>query len=346
MDRRTSVGLLAALGATGCLEVPTAEHAACPAPWRRGVRVAFADGFALDELEGMPFQVALSGDLAEVLGGDDLAVIDLGGSLRPHELEASADGVRIWTTLPPQADPSAAGLWIVAGAGSPAPDPTAIWEVSYRGVWHLDQDGGADEFFDSTGYQHVATPTAALTAADGPLGRGQSFDGNAQLSVADQASLTFDEALTVEAVVRPELIDSDQERSAASHAVYRLALTRDDDAALRGPLFEVVLGDSSLHTVRAERPLSMGHDVYLVGTFDASGLRLYVDGEQVASEELDMASLSSSASDAAIGENLLGVLDEVRLSRIARSPAYVAAQAAVVAGTLVEVDDEVVDCAP
>ena len=93
---------------------------------------------------------------------------------------------------------------------SPTANPAQVWDASYRGVYHLNDDpasGAAGAIQDSTSFAHDATPESSMTAADrvaSPIDFGIDFDGvDDALNVGSPAALDDMPGLTVSAWINP-----------------------------------------------------------------------------------------------------------------------------------------------
>lgn len=159
----------------------------------------------------------------------------------------------------------------------------------------------------------------------GRFGRGLSFDG-VDDDVAIDDTGTFEEpgsldmtvGMTLEAWVNPS--DSSgwetvlfKETGSPAKVVYALYAGSESS----GPVGEVVT-DGVVHRARAVMPIPTGEWTHLAVTYDGSDVRLYVDGEQAASEPATGAMENSSRQlwigrNPPFGEQFTGRIDEVRV---------------------------------
>lgn len=287
-----------------------------------------------DTLVGYPVLVRLTDtslDFSKTSGSDLLFV--RGTRALAHQVERwdpvarVADvWVRIDTILPSDRNPSITLRY--GGPGHPDwSDGAGVFDHTsgWRAVWHLDAvDPGAD----AAGLHRLAD-WRTLDAA-GAVGRGRFCD-TGWLSGADAPDLRL-HGLTVSAWAR---------RAGPQIATGKLASkgNRDDwrntwslqffDRTWR-PGFLSVVDSSVSDTLRAPDPLPDGIWSLVAATRDsATGkVRLYVDGVAVDSATrpgaLDYRSIAPVNLPLFLGANFIGVLDEIRVSAVARSPSWIA----------------------
>lgn len=177
--------------------------------------------------------------------------------------------------------------------------------------------------------------TGDLTPVPGVRGAGARFDGvDGRISVADSSFLSAADGMTVSAWVRPEQ-DRDQTIVSTLHSGgaggYLLELATDGTAWFQ------VATDGGVHRVSSTSTLlsEPGNWYHLVGTFDGSQVRVYVDGE-LQGESAGAAGVRFDFIDLAIGDQMTGgyafagVLDEIFLA----DTALAAADIALLAGAL------------
>jgi fibronectin type 3 domain-containing protein len=191
---------------------------------------------------------------------------------------------------------------------------------------------------DSSGKSSTGTLSGATWATGGRFGRALSFDGvNDVVTVPDSNALDLSPGMTLEAWVKPTTVNDWRTvllKERPGQLVYALYATGDNGR----PLTEVAAG--SQRDARGTAALPVGVWTHLAATYDASTLRLYVNGTQVASTAISGA-LQNSAGALKIGGNAIwgeyfsGLIDEVRVYERALSAAEIVADRdrAVVPGT-------------
>ncbi|MFD4994026.1 LamG-like jellyroll fold domain-containing protein [Cellulosimicrobium cellulans] len=210
---------------------------------------------------------------------------------------------------------------------------SVLAEAGLRGAWTLDEGSGTLAG-DSSGRDLDGTLSGGTTWVDGAIGQAVRFDGTSgRVTVPDAAALDVSSALTVSAWVRSE-------RAATQYVVkkaegydvdgYELAI-----ASTGRPFFRVNQA-SSANAYRADAGAALPIDgtwVHLVGTFDGSRVRLYVDGVEAASVP-GPASVGTNALPLVVGDQpaggypLRGAVDDVRLYDRALTAQQVAALSA------------------
>jgi hypothetical protein len=212
-------------------------------------------------------------------------------------------------------------------------------QAGYRGVWHLAEQGSSTQngFRDVSGYANHGTgagigPVATKEAAAGP---GLSFDGNTSVEVKADSSLHAKDSLTLEIWVNAADIGTDRNRFrrivSKAFAASGYPWTEYDietDSTGTKLAFSVTLG-GSLRTVISKTATDVGSWYHVVGTYDGSDLRIYVNGAEEAAQ-----SRTGIITDYGRGltfgkyeydnvSNFRGKIDEVRISSRVRGAAWV-----------------------
>ncbi len=289
--------------------------------WTR--RAPVTVGSMGQSVDDVPVLVRLTPELVSALELEsdlrDLRFAD-GATPLAHDLVAPAsDGTaNVYVRLPLL--PADGITFDVYGGNPAASDGEAAPEVwqGFAGVWHLDErvDG---EFADETG-PHPAVFNGVGSEVSGAVGKGVQLIGGQALTVADHIGLGGMATVTAEIAIRPEQVDS-VNRDAISNGTFELQVTTDDG------------GESSFLVWDAE---GSGHAVvgalateskwlYLAGTFDGVNLDIFHDGVAEHSVPVSVV-LDDTSEELLIGRMVIGVIDEVRISPVARSTAWILAQ--------------------
>ena len=295
--------------------------------------------------------------------GQDLRFIDADGkTLLAHEIEGwDESGLsHVWVKVP-QIDGSsdADHIWLYFDNinASDGQAPASVWSASFQGVWHLSEPGAgaSGEFADSTANSNDGTGGAGV-AGDVPsrvtakIGAGQDFDGqNDYIELPNAKSLENiqEDDYTVEAWFNPDQTPPGQS-DPDNKAYFGIMIKKGRHAGLMYTGFTYPNTAVVAHYLTGFKYLSAGTTgVYLPGTFfhavgvlsRAKGiLSIYANGQRISTT-----SFSPGASSMEYGKALWrigigspgtatyrnaadGKIDEVRISSVARSDDWIAAQ--------------------
>jgi hypothetical protein len=303
------------------------------AAWARR-RLVTVNGSSVGEaLTSVPIRLRLDDtriDYAAVEeGGADLRFIDEDRSTElAYEVERwdERGDSEVWLRLPLVAAGSMPTVWMYYGnaAALPGDDPPGVWDADFVSVHHL------ADLSDATAGGHDGFGPSLPADAEGRIGRGRFFDGSDDaVELPQEADFDFEVALTVEAWARVSSFTVD----------WQALVTKGDDAwRLHRQLATPFAGFGS-DTPATNDNLSGAtsiddgswHHVAIV--YGAGVKQIYVDGQLDASEAYpgplrvtDAAVLFGN--NAETGPRFFhGTLDEIRISRVARSAAWVALQA-------------------
>ena len=215
-------------------------------------------------------------------------------------------------------------------------DAAGVWDSNYMGVWHLeetvsDEGSAAGVHIDSAGTNHGDQSGNVETMAK--ISNGQDFDGvNDYVDVGTGTSLDLSSAITVEAWVK---IDTDiAGRIAAKHAGgdFGWLLTRGSandniewDLSTDGTNWNGGFTSSNTFLINTW--------YHIVATHDGSTMRVYINGTEDTGGSFPASvsgNINVSAASTQIGRDAFqgdsfvfdGLLDEVRISNIARDACW------------------------
>ncbi len=222
------------------------------------------------------------------------------------------------TTLaaPPPPPPSSYASIVLAD------DPVSHWRLGDTGTTAADARG-----VNNGAYLNGAvTGATSLLVSDG-LDKAVALDGvNDHVRVPSSASLGLSTQLSLEAWIKPT--------SLPAAGQFRSVVTKPEAYSLQfnGPRLELTIMQFGVRQ-RLQAPLGAiqaGSTYHVVGTFDGTTRRLYVNGAQVASAGLTGGATNSSqglfvGSWSGSGELFAGTVDEVAVYASALSAARVAA---------------------
>lgn len=205
--------------------------------------------------------------------------------------------------------------------------PVTIGESAYAnyqpdehtvGLWHLDEVDGINAYIkDSSGYDNNCLPVGSTYTPDGRIGGARTFNAVDKdfLSVPDSSSLN-PSSITLEAWVRPTVLEEGNIISKGGNNGIRFKLN------VGGIL--TLLDRGTTNYIHTSKPLLLNKWTHIVGTADASGLKIYINGI------LDVSNTTPYGASVTTnplyigtyGSNLQyfsGDIDEVRISNKARS---------------------------
>jgi glucose/arabinose dehydrogenase len=267
---------------------------------------------------------------ATLPGGHDLRFTDASGQLLSHEIELwnpSGESL-VWVKVPTV--PAGSGTeQIFMYYGNPAApdgqDPPGVWTNGYAAVWHLSGDPN-----DSTAHANDGTDEGS-TAGPGRLGGGRSLDGvDDSIRVPTSPSLEIAGPISLEAWVQVPFTNQPGVGRILNKKLEWLSTEGYDlgyEAALNR-VSSVGRGSSYLRATGVDLDASWH---YLASTMTGTTGSIYVDGVDRTTDNTVNAPHASSqplriGQLGGGGDAFLGGLDEVRISHVARSAAWFAAQ--------------------
>jgi hypothetical protein len=336
-------------GGSSSGDEPTCD--ASPAWWDRAWarrRLVTVNASSVDEaLTSVPIRLRLDDariDYAAVEdAGADLRFIGEDGSTElAYEVERwdERGDSEVWLRIPLVPAGSMPMVWMYYGnaAAAPGDDPPAVWDADFVSVHHLADLG------DATAGGHDGFGASLPADAEGRIGRGRFFDGNDDaVELPQEADFDFEVALTVEAwtVVSSFTVD------------WQAIVTKGDDAwRLHRQLDTPFVGFGSDTSTTNDNfsgttPIDDGNWHHVAIVYGDGEKQIYVDGQLDASEGYpgplnvtNAAVMLGSNADTG-GRFFHGTLDEVRISRVARSASWIELQAHASADmSIVSVGDE------
>ena len=169
---------------------------------------------------------------------------------------------------------------------------------------------------DESGTGNVGTISGATRSAAGRFGSALSFDGvNDWVTVPDAASLDLTTGMTLEAWLRPSALNGWQS-AAVKEQTGGLTYGLYSNTNNSRPSANVFTNTE--HDVRGTAALGVNTWTHVAAVYDASALRIYVNGTQAASLPLSGAMVTSTGAlriggNQPHGEWFAGLIDELRL---------------------------------
>ncbi|MGE5185992.1 MAG: LamG domain-containing protein [Acidobacteriota bacterium] len=315
----------------------TASAADAPAgAWLAGYahrkRITIVSSLALARFPVSLIETA-DADLAGSTGSDVVFTAADATSVLPSEVVAlSASGaLDAWFAMTIAPGSNVAYMYW----GGPAATRTSPWDAAtYAGVWHMSAAGTSEP--DSAAGHDVSAPTAATTptSATGIAGGARAYDGvDDHMGVADPSDGSLDfgtSSFSYEVWVDVT----------ASAGTFDIPLWK-GGSSLPEPGYDMELGTSAWNagisdgtvvdeTTYGQETLLLGgwHQLTAVVDRAAGRFRSYVDGVQVSSVAISGVLTLSNSSPLQLGnptDVFHGLLDEVRIYKLALAPAWITA---------------------
>lgn len=312
-----------------------------PATWRFRRPLTLDASQVASPLSDFPVLVRWSADPQVATyaqsDGRDIKFTTADGTQLAHEIERydQATGELIAWVRAPTVDSSAdTVLYMYYGhaTATPQQDPTQVWSSEFRGVWHLGETSGTVvEDSTSNNLDGARTSTTQPSAAAGAIGGGASYGGTVDVidvgasSLLDNANLTFEAWVLVNAeanTIYRRIFDFPT--GFAANPV--LAYPTDNVAAHTRALMFDMAGPAARVTPDNSFTAGEWHHV----AFTLSPYGIYIDGQSqtltVSPVVLaqDNTRVTLGARQTTTDRALNGLLDEVRISSVTRSSAWIA----------------------
>ena len=277
---------------------------------------------------------------AQSNGNDIQFTSDDGETLLKYEREchdSTSSLAEYWVKIPSVLSASDTTFYIYYNKPDAADgaDPTNVWDANFKGVWHLNQDpsGTAPQELDSTANSNNGTSNGSMTSDDlveGQIAKALDFDGsNDYIDCGNDASLNITDAVTFEVWINP----------ASSQASYPSRIFNIQDSKPRN--FEASLeSNNSINatnwngTVGAVNytttdAVSSGINTLITVIFQDNNDKVYFnDAEKASSSDSPVPPVDGTLDigrHPSQGKYFKGIIDELRISDIARSPAWIKA---------------------
>lgn len=253
--------------------------------------------------------------------GSDLRFFAADGktALKYHveNFDAANELANVWVSVPKLAanakTDSLVLAWGNAGAAA-ADDSKGTYDATQIFVYHF---AGAEGVKDATANANHAKAASSKPVASGPIGAATGLDGASRIDLAASASLKLSAAsgITFSAWIKP--VGNETGTLYTQHeGANALSI------GLAGGTLNASMGAAKASAAAALKPGIWQHLAVVVNAGKAT---FYLDGNEAGSGALVLADMGGEAS---IGEGLHAELDEVSLAGVARSAAYIKAQAA------------------
>jgi biopolymer transport protein ExbB len=220
-------------------------------------------------------------------------------------------------------------IWMYYG-NKKAPDGSKAAETfdpDYTLVYHFNDAGGTPPK-DSTAYGNNAQNSPVRIAEDGIVGKAAQFNGATPLKLAASPSLALAEGgnFTFSAWVKPGALAPQTLLYSRRDGAHALLIGLDN-----GVPFAEIDGAAAPVRTAAGSPLSVNQWTQIALTADGKNVTLYVGGKQYAQLQAALPALNTPVAIGGDVDNapagfagFSGEIDELRFSKVARSPALFA----------------------
>ena len=339
--RLVLIALIPALFLTATdLHVVLADPGWYDSSWSYRKKITVDNTKVTANLTDFPVLIYLSsdGDLANDAqsDGDDILFTAADETTKlSHEIEEFDNGTGklvAWVKIPSLSSSSDTIIYMYYGnAGiSSQQNASGVWDANYKMVQHLQETtGGANAILDSTANGNHGTDNSTPTlGATGKIDGAVFFDGSGELiDISDSASLDITDNITIEAWVNPTTVDADHRRIVIkSHTswadpYYMYTLWVHTDGLGFG------FYDGTTRHWANNGSVSTGSWQYVAATYNGTTQEWYIDGSSVGTANVT-ATIATNNQPLIIGSALAattrfhGSIDEVRISNVARSSAW------------------------
>ncbi|MCA9081376.1 MAG: DUF2341 domain-containing protein, partial [Planctomycetaceae bacterium] len=320
--------------------------------WGARQRLSINNVAGTEDLTEFPILVTLDATRIDYSrthsNGADLRFVDPDGTLLDYEIESwNPNGKSyIWVKVP-QIDANSGSdyLWMYYdnSAAVDAQNSAGVWSNGYAGVWHLNDDlSSGSTIADSTANAKdgVATNLSGTDQVNGITGGALDFDGVSE-SIRIASSATDALAISGTQLTLEGWIQRNGDSVDTMAWLGRQLGVSTDDAYLMGQAANVsgrpFVNVSAGVTTGSSTDVPQDQWFHMTGVFDNGTLSLYQDGVLLNQITGLPTSLTTDNNDVTIGaqengaDNTLsnfwnGLLDEIRISSVARSAAWTDAQ--------------------
>jgi len=309
-------------------------------PWAlqgflRRIRIQIQTTGVKEELADFPWLLIFDDTRIDytktLMGGDDLRFVDAAGAPLSHDVEQWSKGNKsyVWVRIPkvPVEGQGPVTIWMYYNNDT-AKAPTkaeeeATWNMNFVSVHHL--HAGLN---DATSGKHDGTSTSAPTQATGKIAGARDFDGsNNHIILPKEADYDFTTQMTISAWVSVDSFSKTwQAIVTKGDSAWRMH--RDNTSPHLG--FGWTPDDNSINkNFGGATDILVNATWHHVAIVANGGTKLiYVDGAEDA-KQTNTTGIKLNDWDVCIGDNreaqnrfFDGKIDEVRISKVPRSPSW------------------------
>ncbi|MFH0763614.1 MAG: DUF2341 domain-containing protein [Candidatus Omnitrophota bacterium] len=320
-------------------------------PYRRDITIDHS--ITTEDLLGFPLLVYIDADFGIYsyarANGEDIIFTDANGDRMPYEIEyyyrdnaGHTVTALIWVKVPDISSTTDTTFYMSYGNPScPAQqDPAHVWDSNYAAVYHMANTN------DSTGVNDGTASGGVTSTSSGSIDGAYNFDGiDGEILVPDSPSLDITSAVTISLWLKtPGTYDASSPKLVGKHTVdtndpwhfYEIDFNvTPPDIFIR---FEVSDGTSYYNVPKGAVFLSSTIEIqsdtwyYVSGTWDGTTSNLYIDGGLNNTTTTSFHTLATNDEPLRMGSftgnthHYKGILDEVRISNIARPASWAGAE--------------------
>lgn len=269
--------------------------------------------------------------------GDDILFTDANGSTKlNHEIERfnpTTGELVAWVRLPSVNSGADKTIYLYYGNSGVASQENAtnVWDSSYQGVWHLDND-----YQDSTSQNNDGSSSGTSNSANAVIADGEDINGNPnRINMGSDSSLDNLSAFTFETWIRPDFTTSENDTRIMAKGSATVSYNLRFDEERQRIRFTRSRSMSALDMESTTGSIAWDQWQHIVVVVDIndSTARMYINGQEVSpynSRTVGFGSLISDSSfDFLLGNRyddstgFKGSLDESRMSSNVRSAEWI-----------------------
>ena len=269
--------------------------------------------------------------------GFDLLFTDTDGITKlDYEIETyttPAGTLVAWVRIPLLTSATDKVIYLYYGnsGASDQQNPPGVWNANYVGVWHLKEDpsAGAPQVKDSTSNAKHGTSAGAMTPADqtaGVINGSLDFDINDNVNMGNQPEhdlSIYSWSMWLKGNAAPvSPAPGSNEQPLVNDTQFQFNWSHFTASSMQSAGHRDSVG---WKFAQIASPLSGNTWYHIVGTYDGSNLKVYLNGALEDTQAAGTPVLSAAAfsiGDDAGSTAFVGQMDEVRISDIARSASW------------------------